>query len=171
MAGKFKKLTDTMAMDISALFNRAIRQALIAGVAMAVARTKQDSSNAAAHWMLASKTGKTARPESRRFGKLRDLRGNKSRPGIHPVGRRGDNRANSGTVLKYVREKELREVVDRLVTGRDPETVFYLFNAVGNVERYAANAEIAAAGEAAMQEIKRIFEMRVAAGNVRKSYK
>lgn len=171
MAGKFKKLTDTMAMDISALFNRAIRQALIAGVAMAVARTKQDSSNAAAHWMLASKTGKTARPESRRFGKLRDLRGNKSRAGVHPVGRRGDGGVNSGTVIKYVREKELREVVDRLITGRDPETVFYLFNAVGAVNRYSANAEIAAAGEAAMQEIKRIFEMRVAAGNVRKRYK
>lgn len=171
MAGKFRKMTDTVSVNLSALFSRAIRQALLAGVAMAVSRTKQDSSNAAAHWMVASRGGRIARPESRRFGKLRDLRGNKSRPGVHPVGRRGDAGINSAKVLKYVREKELREAVDKLVMGRDPETVFYLFNAVGDVKGYDSNAEIAAAGQAAIQEIKRIFEMRMAAGNVRKRFK
>lgn len=169
MAGKFRKLTDTMSVDLGALFSRAIRQALLAGVVMAVNRTHQDSSNAAAHWMIASTT--RSRPASRRFGKLRDLRGNKSRAGTPPVGRRGDRGTNASEVMRFVRDKELREVVDKLVSGRDPDTVFYFFNPLDPTWRYGKNADIAAAGAAAVQEVKRIFDMRVAAGNVRKRYR
>lgn len=167
--GKFKRQADLYGMDLKELFNRSIRQALIAGITAAITATKQDSSNAAAHWMLAS--AKSSRPGSRKFGKLRDLRGTKLTAPTHPVGYKGDGGKNASEVLKFVRDKEIREVVDKLVSGRDPDTVFYLFNAIQEGTVYGTHANIDAAGQEGLNAIKRIFDKRIEAGNVRKRFR
>ncbi|QYW06470.1 hypothetical protein uan_058 [Pseudomonas phage UAntarctica] len=167
--GKFSAQADRVMVDVSALFNRSIRQALLAGLAMALGVTKQDSSNAAVHWLLAAKS--RSRPAARRYGQLRDLRGTSTRPGVAPVGKRRDGGVHAAAAMKFVRERELREVVDKLVAGRSPETVFYFYNAIEPGTQYGENANIEAAGEAAAQEVLRIFENRIASGQVRKKYK
>lgn len=167
--GKFSALADQVNVDVSALFNRSIRMALLSGLAMAVGITKHDSSNAAVHWLLAAKA--RSRPSSRRFGKLRDLRGTASRPGMAPVGKRRDGGIHEAAALKFVRERELKEVVDKMVSGRSPETIFYFYNAIEPDSQYGENANIGAAGAAAVQEVLRIFENRVMAGQVRKKYR
>lgn len=167
--GKFSALADQVNVDVSALFNRSIRMALLAGLAMAVGVTKHDSSNAAVHWLLAAKA--RSRPASRRYGKLRDLRGTAGRPGVAPVGKRRDGGAHEQAALKFVRDRELREVVDKMVAGRSPETIFYFYNAIDPETQYGENANIGAAGAAAVQEVLRIFQNRVAAGQVRKKYR
>lgn len=167
--GKFARLANQVSVDVGALFNRAIRQALLAGLTMAVSTTKQDSSNAAVHWMIAAEG--RSRPASRKFGRLRDLRESATRPANPPVGKRGDMGKNAAMTLRFVRDKELREVVEKLVAGRDPSTVFYFFNALDPNWRYGENANIDGAAKSAVQEVKRIFENRMAAGQVRKKYK
>ena len=167
--GKFKRQADLYGFDLKELFNRAIRQALIAGLEAAVKGTKQDSSNAAAHWLLAS--SKSSRPSSRKFGKLRDLRGTKLKAPTKPVGYKGDAGKNASNTLKFVRDKEIKEVVDKLVSGRDPDTMFYLYNAIVDGTAYGTNANIDEAAQQGLAAIKRIFENRVAAGNVRKRFR
>ncbi|QBJ04565.1 hypothetical protein HOV23_gp009 [Pseudomonas phage Lana] len=169
MAGKFKTLTDNFALDISAMFSRAIRRALIGGLVVAVQTTKHDSSNAAAHWLIAAK-GKS-RPGSRVWGKLRDLRGTSSRPATPPVGKRRSYGANEIATVKFVREREMREVVEKLVAGRSPETIFYFYNAIATGTDYEHNAEIEAAGMAATQEVARQFNNAIQSGQVRKRYR
>ena len=167
--GKFSEQANRVGMDLSALFSRSIRLALLAGLAMAVASTKHDSSNAAVHWLLAAK-GKS-RPSSRRYGKLRDLRGTATRPGVAPVGKRRDAGKNAKLAERFVREREIREVVEKLVAGRRPERIFYFSNPINPDSGYGDNANIQEAGEAGIQETLRIFENRVAAGQVRKGYR
>lgn len=169
MAKKFARMADQVSLDIGALFNRAIRQALLAGLVMAVHNTKQDSSNAAVHWMIAAEG--RSRPTTRRFGRLRDLRETASKPATPPVGKRGDGGRNAAMTQRFVRDKELREVIEKMVAGRDPAKVFYFFNALDPNWRYGENANIAAAGKSAVEEVRRIFENRMAAGQVRKKYR
>lgn len=167
--GKFSDQTASLSLDLGAMFSRAIRRALLAGLVMAVQTTKHDSSNAAAHWLIAAK-GKS-RPGARTWGKLRDLRGTGTRPATPPVGKRRDAGKNAALTQRFVRDRELREVVEKLVAGRTPETVFYFYNAVEPGTDYGQNAEIEAAASSAVQEVQRQFENAVAAGQVRKKYK
>jgi len=169
MAKKFAKMAEKVSLDIGALFNRSIRQALLAGLVMAVQTTKQDSSNAAAHWMIAAEG--RSRPTTRRFGRLRDLRETASKPATPPVGKRGDGGRNAAMTQRFVRDKELRDVIEKMVSGRDPAKVFYFFNALDPNWQYGENANIAAAGKSAVEEVRRIFENRMAAGQVRKRYR
>jgi hypothetical protein len=162
-------MADNLALDIGALYSRSIRRALLAGLAVAIQTTKHDSSNAAAHWLIAAK-GKS-RPASRTWGKLRDLRGTRERPAVEPVGKRRDKGKNAKLAERFVRDRELREVVEKLVSGRTPETVFYFFNAVETGTEYERNAHIEAAGMAATQEVARQFQNAMSTGNVRKSYR
>lgn len=169
MADKFKTMTDNFALNLSALFNRSIRQALLAGLVVAVQTTKHDSSNAAAHWLIAAKGA--SRPAGRKWGKLRDLRGTGSEPGTPPVGKRRDKGKNAKLAERFVRDRELREVIEKLVAGRTPETVFYFYNAIETGSDYEARANIAEAGMAATQEVARKFENAITSGNVRKSFR
>lgn len=169
MAGKFKAMTDNFSLELNALFSRSIRRALLAGLVIAVQTTKHDSSNAAAHWLLAAK-GKS-RPGSRTWGKLRDLRGTSKREAIAPVGSRRDGGKNAALTERFVRGRELREVIEKLVAGRTPETTFYFYNAVPVDSEYEHNAEITEAGMAAVQEVARQFTNAITTGNVRKAFR
>lgn len=167
--GKFSDQTSTLSLDLSALFSRSIRRALLAGLGMAVHTTKHDSSNAAAHWLIAAKG--RSRPGSRTWGKLRDLRGTGSRPATPPVGKRRSYGANQVATERFVRDRELREVVEKLVAGRSPETIFYFYNAIEPDSEYGKNAEISAAAAYAVQEVTRQFNNAIQSGQVRKRYR
>lgn len=167
--GKFAVMADEVSLDLSALFSRAIRRALLAGLVIAVQTTKQDSSNAAAHWLVAAR-GKS-RPGARTWGKLRDLRGTSTRAPTIPVGRRRDAGKNAALTQRFVRDRELREVIEKLVAGRAPETVFYFYNAIEPDSEYGHNANIEMAASAAKEEVVRQFENAMAAGQVRKKYR
>lgn len=169
MAGKFRTMTDNFTLELNAMYSRAIRQALLAGLVMAVQRTKQDSSNAAAHWLIAVK-GKS-RPGGRTWGKLRDLRGTANKASVAPVGKRRDGGKNAALAQRFVRDRELREVVEKLVAGRSPETAFYFYNAVPAGSAYEDDAQIAEAGLAAVQEVARRLTNAITTGNIRKSYR
>lgn len=166
MAGKFTKATNQFNIDLGALFNRAIRMALMAGLAMAVRGTKHDSSNAAVHWLLAARG--RSRPAARKYGQLRDLRETSVRPAVFPVGRRRDAGKNAKLAERFVRERELRDVIEKMVAGRTPESIFYFYNAVEGDPEYADNASIEAAGAMAINETIRVMQLRIAAGQARK---
>lgn len=169
MAGKFRVMADNFALELEALFSRSIRRALLAGLVVAVQTTKHDSSNAAAHWLIAAK-GKS-QPTRRTWGKLRDLRGTSKRTAIAPVGKRRDGGKNAALTQRFVRGRELREVIEKMVAGRTPETVFYFYNAVPAGSEYEHNANITDAGMAAVQEVVRQFDNAMQTGNVRKAFK
>jgi len=163
---KFTAQANQMADFVGQLFNRAIRSALLEGLEAAVKATKHDSSNAAAHWMLAGE-GKS-RPWQRKLGKVRDLRGTKAgRAPVHPVGYRRDGGVNLPATVRFVRERELKEVLDDLVSGRRPEFKFYFYNAVGGEDEYSANARIEAAGAEAVNRTLAAAARRIIAGNTR----
>lgn len=167
MAGKFSKATERYSADLGELFNRSIRQGLLSGLAMAVRSTIHDSSNAAAHWLIAAR-GKS-RPASRRFGQIRDLRATLKGGEHPPIGRRGDHGANAVATERFVRERELKDVIDKLVTGRRPATIFYLYHPLHPDWHYYENAGIDAAGSAGLAEITRVIQNRLAAGQARKN--
>ena len=169
MAGskKFSDEANRMADFVGQLFNRAIRSALLEGLEAAVRATKHDSSNAAAHWMLAGES--KSRPWQRRLGKIRDLRGTKSgRAATPPVGFRRDDGKNLPATVRFVRERELKEVLDALVEGHHPEFRFYFYNAVGADENYSTNANIDEAGKEAVKRVLAAAARRIIAGNTRK---
>lgn len=167
MAGKFAKQTAQFSVGLGELFNRSIRQALLAGLSMAVASTKHDSSNAAVHWLIAAKS--KSRPGARRYGKLRDLRATSDKPGVPPVGKRRSFGAQEAAAYRFVRERELKEVIDKLVIGRRPVVDFYFYTAIEEGSEYYNNAEIEKAGKAAVGETARIYQNRIAAGQARKN--
>jgi len=167
MASKFSQQANKLGTDLGALFNRGIRQALVAGLVAAVQATKHDSSNAAAHWMIAAKG--RSRPGARKAGRINDWRGSNERASVAPVGKRRDAGIHKMRATKFVRERELREVVEKLVAGRLPETVFYFYHPLEDGEEYAKNAEIKSAGEAGVAETLRVYQNRIAAGNARKN--
>lgn len=169
MAGdkRFSGQANQLADAVGQLFNRAIRSALLEGLEMAIRSTKHDSSNAAAHWMLAGES--KSRPWQRRLGRIRDLRGTKGgRAPIPPVGFRRDGGKNLPATVRFVRERELKEVLDDLVSGRRPEFRFYFYNAVGADEGYSTNANIAEAGKEAVNRTIAAAARRIIAGNTRK---
>lgn len=167
--GKFANMADQVNLDLGALFSRSIRRALLAGLVIAVQMTKHDSSNAAAHWLIAARG--RSRPAGRTWGRLRDLRGTATKASTNPVGKRRDHGKNAALAQRFVRDRELREVVEKLVAGRSPETVFYFYNAIEPDSDYGQNANIQEAADAARQEVTRQFENAMAAGQVRKKYR
>lgn len=161
--------TDAISYHLSQLFTRAIKQALLDGLAVAVNETHHDSSNAAAHWMIGARAnGGNTRPASRQLGKLKDLRGTNTQAPVYPVGYRGDGGSNKAQTLKEVRARELHEVLEDLLTGRRPETRFYFYNAAGGDDEYSDNAYIRYAGEQAVAATIASAERRIAAGATRK---
>lgn len=148
------------------LFSRSIRAALIKGLEAATRATYQDSSQAAAHWMLA---GSKSRPRGRKpYGKLTYARGSTNKAPLLPVGYRGDKGANSEAVVKFVSVRELDQVVSKLVAGRSPEFKFYLYNAVGDVNEYSTNAKIDAAGQEGVRVVIEEAERQIQRENTRK---
>lgn len=167
--GKFADQATSLSLDLGAVFSRSIRRALLAGLNMAVQRTHHDSSNAAAHWLIAGKT--KSRPSSRKWGKLRDLRATSTRPGTPPVGKRRSYGINQIAAQRFVRDRELKDVVDKLVAGRNPETIFYFYNAIDPTSEYGQNADIGSAASAAVEEVQRVFMQAIESGQIRKKYR
>ncbi|MCY1362839.1 hypothetical protein D9M71_494100 [compost metagenome] len=170
---RFEAYGEQVGDYVGQLFTRAIQGALLDGLEMAVKATFHDSSNAAAHWMLAGADGNKSRPWQRKLGRITDMRGTlgirgPARSPVFPVGYQGDEGINEGDTVKFVRQRELAEVIHKLVTGRKPEFRFYLFNAVGGDENYAGNANIEQAGQAGLDRILASATRRIAAGQTRK---
>lgn len=173
MAGskKFEGQANRISDYISQLFSRSMRAAILEGLEVAVKTTKQDSSNAAAHWLIGARGTK---PGNRRLGKVKDMRGTLGirgprRSPIYPVGYQGDEGANEGSTLKFVRDREMKDVLDKMISGRSPEFRFYLYNAVGGTSNYNDNANIQDAGEAGVAAVVASAERRIDAGNKRKA--
>ena len=168
MANEFKKQAEELNEYVAKLFSRAIQTGLLKGLEAAVRATVQDSGQAATHWMLAGANGSTSRPWQRKLSKLTYLRGTKSRAPVAPVGYRGDGGAHENEVVKFVRARELEEVLKKLISGRTPEFKFFFYNAVADVNNYRQNANILAAGQEAIDATLRYAEAQIAAANTRK---
>lgn len=179
--GKYSSKADLMAENISAVFNRAMRLSLRAGIAAAVNATVHDSSNAAYHWMVAA-VGKS-RPASRTLGNLRDLRYTKgvigeARPKQGTVGLNGAGGRNKNATINAVRTRETVEVINRVIAGRNPPGRFYLYNALyerrsveyteKELKAYAINTRIDKAGEAGVKAISEAFDRYLKNGMMRK---
>lgn len=182
--GRFEEEAERAVVDLTRLFNRSIRAALVVGLVTAVRATKHDSSNAAAHWMVAADNGSKSRPWSRKTGKINDFRGTKgsattdARAPVAPVGYRRDGGKHAAATVRFVRERELAEVINRLVQGRHPEGKFYFYHplaagaeseAVDDVGLYAERAHVEEAGNSAVEATAQAFHRNLMAGNVRKS--
>lgn len=172
MAGekKFEGQADRISDYLGQLLSRSIRRALLRGLETAVKETHHDSSNAAAHWMIG---GRGTKPGNRRLGKVKDMRGTlgvrgERRAPTPPVGYQGDEGQNETETLRFVRERELKEVLDKLISGRNPEFRFYFYNAVGGTSAYNHSANIQDAGAAAVAATIKHAEDQIAAGNKRK---
>lgn len=182
--GRHRKATEKLCEDLTELTNKAIKDALKAGMETAVLATHQDSSNAAAHWIIVP-IGE--RPRSPWFT-ARDLRagGNAKRrkvikhrlfkkAGDGVVGAVGEDRTYSKPemtkkVASYVKEREVREVLDRVLVGRKTAVRKYmLYNAIqennlgktidGNSEAYIRNANLDKAGkQAKLMILTKAFE-------------
>lgn len=142
--------------QIREMYVAALREGLFQGIREAAWKTHNDSSNAANHWML-SVTGGSS-PRNRKLGHPRDLRGGMN----PPVGSQGDARG-SGTsvsfgVAEQIANRELREVISKQVRGNKPPTKFALFNAVGDIDRYANRAQLEEAGNQGLSRVKESFE-------------
>lgn len=175
--GKFSKQAAKFEVDLGALFNRAIRQALLSGLAMAVRTThstdaksknkgSQDSSNSAAHWTIKAKG--VTRTSGRAWTRLRDLRHTSTRARTGSIGRRRDKGINKDATISFVRDREMRDVVEKFVSGRSPTTVFSFFNPIDESSEYGERLNLSEAGQAAVEEVHRIFRNRINAGQARK---
>lgn len=163
---KFAAQADELAASIELMFVAAIREGITRGFREAVANTVQDSSNAAAHWMI----GIEGRGNiySRKFGKLVDLRGQ----GHSLVGKRGDNRGSGAlaeSVINAVIEREVQSVINKYVKGQRPELGFFFYNAVASDEEYDYNALVSEAGRYGVEFAQKYFEREIALGNVRRN--
>lgn len=182
--GRHRIATEKLCEDLTELTNKAIKDALKAGLETAVLATHQDSSNAAAHWIIVP-IGE--RPRSPWFT-ARDLRagGNAKRRKVIKhrlfkkdsegvVGSVGEDRTYSKPemtkkVASYVKEREVREVLDRVLVGRKTAVRKYmLYNAIlennlgktidGNSEAYARNANLTEAGkQASLMVLTKVVE-------------
>lgn len=177
--GKFLREAKANALGMEAFFNRSVQKALKAGIEAAVKNTYHDSSNAAAHWQVAGANGARSRPWQRGFGVFKDRRGTPTRSPQLPIGYQKDNGEVAGAVLKYVSAKEQSEVIQKLVSGRTPETKFYFYHAafdgkseVGpELEAYKERADLKEAGKAAVQATFDVLAREFAAGRLRKAYR
>lgn len=162
--GKFSAQAAKFEVDLSDLLSRTIRAALLAGLIAAVRTTKQDSSNAAAHWTIKAKGSQ--RSAGRAWQKVRDLRHTKDRKRTPPIGKRRDGGVNAAEVLVFVRNREMKDVVDKFVSGRSPSTVFSFYNPVDEDAGYKASMEgsLTEAGNAAVDEVALTFLKRWRSG-------
>lgn len=176
--GKFRNQMREFSADISQLLNRNMQRALRAGIAEAVRKTRHDSSNAAYHWMVVP-DGPAPR---RAYTSIRDLRQTKGVRGPQrrrsgTVGLRGAGGANKGATIGHVRRREDEVVIRRAISGRKPPGKFHFYHALlsmksamptGDLEQYRKNADIEAAGEAAVAATLEAFKRYMAQGKVRK---
>lgn len=172
--GKFSDAAQRFQVDLHELFNRAIRQALLAGLTLAVSQTKQDSSNAAAHWTI--KVRGQQRSGGRAWTRLRDMRETQARRKAPGVGKRRDEGRNAAAALSMVRDRELRDVINKFVSGRSPSTIFSFFNPIEEGSEYSDSIDgstlkgmtLSEAGQAAVERVQDILQKRIIAGQTRK---
>lgn len=140
-----------------------IRVATNQGIRETVNKTFQDSSNAAAHWMVGVEG---SRPSSRKdngqaIGRGADMRGTSNSPPKHPmVGYRGDEGSNSHAVFKYVPGREFESVIGKFIRGAKPRIDVYFFNALADEKfgDYAARANLQEAAELGLQRMIDVFK-------------
>lgn len=165
MAGKFSRQADQFTLYIGELFNRSMRKALRNGLETAVRETKHDSSNAGYHWLLAAKQ---SRPASRKEGQLKDLRETKDRPRTPPVGKRRAGGAHKEETVTFVLNRETEKTLGKYLAGRRPAALWSFYTSVGTNEIYAENAQVEAAGTAAVAKVVEVMEAEIKKGNARK---
>ncbi len=77
-----------------------------------------------------------------------------------------------------MRERELREVISKVISGRKPDGRFYFYHplaaqdsseVVEDLEKYKEAAGIEDAGNSAVEAASQAFARHFAAGNVRKA--
>lgn len=177
--GKFSSEAKEVVLGMEAFFNRSVQKALKAGIEAAVKATHHDSSNAAAHWQVAGANGARSRPWQRGFGVFKDRRGTSTRSPQPPVGYRRSNGAFANATLRYVSEKEKSEVIQKLASGRTPETKFYFYHPAfdgkseieAELEAYKERAKLEDAGKAAVEAAFDVLAREFAAGRLRKAYR
>lgn len=155
-----------MADSIERMFVSAIREGITRGFEQAVENTIQDSSNAATHWMVGVE-GK-GNIYSRKYGKLRDLRGGKD----PLVGNKGDGRGSgavAASVVKAVVDREVSTVLKRYAQGQKPELGFYFYNAVASDSKYDFNTLVSDAGQYGIEYAKAYFDREIELGNTRRN--
>lgn len=165
MARKFAQQADLLAESVNQLFVAAVRRGIMKGFQAAVENTVQDSSNAAAHWMIGVR-GK-GNVYGRKFGSLKDLRGK----GDAIVGSQGDKRdstAAASAAVEAIVSRELDTVVNRYVRGQTPALEFFYYNAVASDDKYDKRAGVSDAGTYAVTEAMAQFEREIRLGNTRK---
>lgn len=169
MGNKFQMQGAMIAEEMKFLAIAAIRESISAGLEKAVARTFNDSSNAATHWQVGfnSSQGGGRRPAATKLGKgPLDFRPRKL--GGAPkhtldgsekhVTYRGSNRIfTPPAVLNAVLEREINSAISK-ISGSYAPTNIYFFNSVGNVSPYAKAAQLEYAGQAAIAETLQAFE-------------
>lgn len=177
--GKFERQAYNQMLGMTAFFNRSVQKALKAGIEAAVKTTKHDSSNAAAHWQVAGANGARSRPGQRGFGVFKDRRQTPTREKTPPIGKRRDYGANFSETLKFVSAKERSDVIEKLASGRTPETKYYFYHGAfegrsafgaGELDTYIVNANLEEAGRAAVEAAFDVLNREFAAGNLRKAY-
>ena len=158
-------LTDALKQQ----FVAALRKGVADGFETVVHATKQDSSNAAVHWMIG--TEEHSRASSRTLGKPTDLRATRKHGPKHPwVGRRGEKRGMTGAGIRIADQvvaREVRLIVDRWLAGHTPDTSIYYYNALMSIDRYAAHAELKEAAQAGIERAIASFEREVREGRTR----
>lgn len=167
---KFSIAAEDLNSTIKYMFVGAIRRGVTEGFDVAVRFTRQDSSNAATHWLIGVQGKSNA--ASRVLGKPSDLRATKSGGVKHPlVGYRGEHRTDSGAsaaISDAIVEREVNTIINVYAKGISPETGFYYFNALGESGEYAENADINFAGEQALAAAVAVFEREMSVANVRR---
>lgn len=80
--------------------------------------------------------------------------------------------------INAVRAREQSEVIDKVVAGRNVSGSYYFYHGlvtgktdISNYKEYYENANIEAAGQAAVQAVKERFMQEVARGNVRARFR
>lgn len=142
-AERFNELLENLVVE-------AIRVGVTEGFEEAVHRTHQDSSNAAAHWMVGI-TGKSI-PRNRKYGHVRDDRNT----GNALIGKRGEDRSNSRPglatqVADAIVQREMATVIAKYIRGHKPATKIYFYNAVMDIDPYQKRAGIEEAGKAGVE--------------------
>lgn len=146
-----------------------LREAIKEGLDVAMYHTVQDSSNAAYHWQVGL-SPRLSVPAATKLGRsMGDYRGQS------PVGVRGAGGSHRNSVRAAVIQREIDGVVNTKVKGNHPPTAIYLYNIVGDMTGdpgnglpYSVNANIQAAGTAAINAMISRFHENYKQGKVLK---
>ena len=110
---------------------------------------------------------------------FKDRRETATREKTPPIGKRRDFGANFSATLKFVSAKERSDVIEKLVSGRTPETKYYFYHGAfedrhtfetNELIDYLRNANLDEAGNNAVQAAFDVLAREFAAGNLRKAY-